>query len=959
VTSQADIWTLFVGDGLAVSTALAGTVAQLTPDVPEPADVALLDRLSQQAFSVAAQALLVGASDVGLLALSIEKVMNAVARSELNPALAIPLLASGTETLRQAFETLANPDESGARIEGKHVEAARFELDTLLPLPGGGRPDAGQDDGYDVAASALTRHNRETDVPGGARSRRETEVPGGARSKRETEVPFALETGSGSSLAPRLPAVPPPATLAPVLGTGAGARADANGERWQPTVDSDMVELFFDEVRERLDDLAVKLLEIEGRPGDENLVTDIFRDLHTVKGSSAMVGLEPMNRLAHAAEDLVGQVRDRTRTIDSAAIDALLACLDGLRSIADAARAGQGIAIDTAPLIDRLRNPNAAVASQPSGTLPPAPVSAPAERTVKQTIRVDFDKLDRLMNLVGELVLGRDGLRGAVRSVSAIADELGTDRAIAQRARSGLGARSIALASSTFGDELRRVERVLAEISAELDASSEQIDSVSGELREQVMKLRMVPIGGIFRKHHRTVRDLGHSTGKQISLDIAGEDTELDKLLVESLDEPLMHLIRNAVDHGIEPPQAREAAGKPAQGSIRLCARHQGNQVVVEIADDGRGMDPDRLKARAVERGLLSAAEAVQLEPPEVLELIFKPGFSTAEAVSELSGRGVGMDVVRQTIMTKLKGTIDIESSPGLGSTFTLRMPLTLAIIQVLLVRAGGEIFAIPLDAIVRTLSRRGSDIGKVGTQEVIEVQGRQVALISIARVLELRATAVSADEPLHVILTEVGGELFGLVCDALVEKKEIVIKPLGALLEGTPCAAGATLLGDRPALILDVPALVRRAQQHQGGAFAVTGSSMSGTSAGTSERPRILLVEDSDTVRESLRRLLVAAGYQVAVARDGLEGLEMAKREHFDLVSTDVMMPRMDGYELTRALRDLDQYRDVPIVMVTSRGERIDRIRGFDAGVDEYITKPHDRHQLVRAVRKLLGETP
>jgi len=936
MTLQADIWSLFIGDGLAVSTALAGTVAQLVPDVPGEAEVALLARLSQQAFSVAAQALLVGATDVGLLALSIEKVMNAVARRELNPALAIPLLASGTETLRQAFETLANPDESGARIEGTHVEAARFELDTLLPIPGVGPGEASGNGGYDVAASALGRRSRVTEVPDSARSRRETEVP---FDMMEEPAPPALAV--------------PPAPTPPAL----AARGDAPsvaGEVWKPTVDQDMIELFFDEVRERLDDLAVKLLEIEGRPGDGNLVTDIFRDLHTVKGSSAMVGLEPMNRLAHAAEDLVGQVRDRTRTIDSAAIDALLACLDGLRAIADAARAGHLIAVDTASLIVRLRNPNAAPPSAPAGELPSAPISAPAERTIKQTIRVDFDKLDRLMNLVGELVLGRDGLRGAVRSVAAIADELGTDRAIAQRARVGGSLRARAVSSSAFGDELRRVERVLAEISAELDASSEQIDSVSSELREQVMKLRMVPIGGIFRKHHRTIRDLGHATGKDIHLELDGEDTELDKLLVESLDEPLMHLIRNAVDHGIEPPPAREAAGKSRQGTVTLRARHQGNQVVVEVGDDGRGMDPAKLKARAVERQLLGASEAAQMEAQEALELIFKPGFSTAETVSDLSGRGVGMDVVRQTIMSKLKGTIDIDSGPGRGTTFRLRMPLTLAIIQVLLTRAGGEVFAIPLDAIVRTLTRRGSDIAKVGTREVVEVQGRQVALISIARVLELRPTATIADEPLHIILTDVGGELFGLVCDALVEKKEIVIKPLGPLLEGTPCTAGATLLGDRPALILDVPALVRRAQQQHGGSFTALSAD---TSAGG--RAHVLLVDDSDTVRESLRRLLVSAGYQVTVARDGLEGLELAKRDRFDLISTDVMMPRMDGYELTRALRELEQYRDVPIVMVTSRGERIDRIRGFDAGVDEYITKPHDRHQLVRAVRKLLGESP
>ena len=463
------------------------------------------------------------------------------------------------------------------------------------------------------------------------------------------------------------------------------------------------------------------------------------------------------------------------------------------------------------------------------------------------------------------------------------------------------------------------------------------------------MRLRMVPIGGVFRKHVRTVRDLAASLGKRARLDLTGEDTELDKLLVEALDEPLMHLVRNAVDHGLEAPGAREAAGKAAEGVIRISASHRGNQVVIRVADDGRGMTPDRLKDRARERGIATEAELAAMDDRAALELIFRPGFSTAAQVSEVSGRGVGMDVVRQTIVSRLKGVIDIDSAPGAGSTFTLRLPLTLAIIQVLLARAGGEVFAIPLDAVVRTLVVRPSDIRRVADREVLEVRGRHVALIRLAHVLEL-GDDEPADEQLHIVLTEQGGETYGLACDHLVGKKEIVIKSLGELLAAVPCAAGATLLGERCALILDVPAVVQRALRQPARPLAPPGAAPT-VAAGF----EVLIVEDSDIVRESLRRLLAEAGYQVTVAPDGRAALELCKARRFDLVSTDVMMPRMDGYELTRALRALPAYHDVPIVMVTSRGERIDRVRGFDAGVDEYITKPHDRQLLLRAVRKHL----
>lgn len=731
---------------------------------------------------------------------------------------------------------------------------------------------------------------------------------------------------------------------------------------WIPTVDEDMVELFFEEAHVRLEGLAQKLVELERQPKNASLVRDLFRDLHTLKGSSGMVGLQAMNRLAHAAEDLVGKIRDGKRAVDRPAIDALLGALDGLRALVERAQARRPLDLDLAPLVVRLGEPatvpvlaaSAAVAT----VADVAGVTAP-----KQTLRVDFDKLDRLLNLVGELVIAKAGLAAGIGGLGSLGRELEADRRLARRAVQALGPRGRTVPAETatarplrlLAEELGRVERVFLEVGQDLDVASARLDRVSADLRDQVIKLRMIPIGATFRKHHRTVRDLALALGKRVRLELDGEDTELDKVLVEHIDDPLLHALRNAVDHGIEPAEARVAAGKAPEGTIRLHAAHRGNQVVIEVSDDGAGIDPNKLRLAALANGIAGAEELDALDDGHVLELIFRPGFTTASAVSEVSGRGVGMDVVRDTIVSRLKGVVDIASVVGRGTTLTMRLPLTLAIIQVLLARAGGEVFAIPLDVVKRTLAVRASELRLVGDRELLPTDGRQLALVRLREVLELDDTEAPGGE-LAVVIVDVFGTSYGLVCDRLLGKQEIVIKSMGSLLEGVPCAAGATVLGDRPAIILDVPAIVTRAttlRQRPAPAPPAPAPPRAGDAAVR----RILLVEDSETIRAAMQRVLESAGYAVTPAVDGAEALRLAETQRFDLISTDVIMPRMDGYELTRALRSSPRHASVPIIMVTSRGEKIDRVRGFDAGVDEYISKPHDRQDLLAAVARHLGK--
>jgi two-component system chemotaxis sensor kinase CheA len=715
---------------------------------------------------------------------------------------------------------------------------------------------------------------------------------------------------------------------------------------WRPQVDADMIEPFLEEATERIEALSQKLLRLESSPNDSELVRDIFRDLHTLKGSSGFVGLRRMNRLAHSAEDLVGQLRDGTRRVDRPVIDALLGALDGLRTILDAASRAAGevargaevrvdVAIDS--FLERLRAP----ASLPSAAPPPPPSGhAPEVAESRHTLRVDFDKLDALLNLVGELILTKGRLFASTASLGAFERELESEL---RRARSK---KKLEL------DDLDRFARVFAALASDFSDGTGALDRVANELRQQVMKLRMVPIARVFNKYGRIVRELAHSLGKQVRLELEGQETELDKVLVEQLDDPLLHLVRNAIDHGVEMPDSR--GEKPTEGVVKLSARHQGNQIVIEVRDDGAGIEPEKLRKKALEKSLADPNELAAMDEKQMLDLIFRPGFSTAARVTDLSGRGVGMDVVRATV-TRLGGSIELASRPGEGTTFTLKLPLTLAILPVLMVRAAGEELALPLDVVVRSLHVKREELAKLYDRNLLFLDGEQIPVVWLSQALELDAAQVDSEE-MPLLLVRVDGELYGLIVERLLGKREAVQKTLGELLHEVPCTGGATLIDDRVALVLDVAQVVQRGLQRPA-VRPVEKPTISVSKEGA-HRKRVLLAEDSEVVRETLRRLFETHGCEVIAARDGAEALELAERDAlgFDLVSTDVLMPRLDGYELTRALRAHPRHKDVPIVMVTSRSAEIDRVRGFDAGVDDYLTKPLDGGELLRAIDRLLS---
>lgn len=864
----------------------------------------------------------------------------AVGGSGLAPA--VRELASGLQVLASSASLVGVAEIAGTAAAAARV-AAEIQAGHLAPAGGPGAALAETIDRLSDSILFLSRPDKS-----GAR------LEGSALPSLQERL---------EALVPLRRSVPPPAAAPTSFGE--------DDTSWVPQVDEDMIDPFIDECTERLEGLAGKLLALEESPHDASLVNEIFRDLHTVKGSSGFVGLRRMNRLAHAAEDLVGKVRQGTQAPDRGVVDALLGALDGLRAILERAvrRAPIDVPIDDA--IARLRAPGAAGRPAPRAeertSVPPAAAGearGPAAAGGK-ALRVDFAKLDLLMNLVGELVLGKARVHTGLQNLEGLAREIEAQRRSARRASQPGATTDKRHELRELADELGRVKRVFEELGHELDDAATRIDFVSGELRDQVMKLRMVPIGRVFTKYRRTVRELALGLGKKVQLHVEGAETELDKVLVEELDEPLTHLVRNAIDHGLELPDVRKQAGKPEVGTLTLRASSRGNQIIVSVEEDGAGIDPARVKRKAVEKGILSEAEAEDLDERRALELIFRPGFSTAAAVTDMSGRGVGMDAVRETV-SRLKGTIEVRSEIGQGTRVILRLPLTLAIIKVLLVRAGGEVFALPIDVVSRTIAAPRDAVRALANRTVLHDRERDIPLVDLREVLGL-GQGPEDDGTVHVALAEIAGETYGLVCDMLLGQQEIVIKSMGDVLQEVPGAAGATLLGDRCVIILDIPAIVAMARgvsPSSRGSIPPGGAGVGrigGPEApgAASAAPEVLLVEDSDTIREGMKRLLEQAGYRVTEARDGAEGfaLAMAHKPPFALVSTDVMMPNVDGYELTRRLRETREYHEVPIVMVTSRAEKIDRIRGFDVGVDEYIVKPLDRSELLRAVRKFLGQ--
>jgi chemotaxis protein histidine kinase CheA len=773
--------------------------------------------------------------------------------------------------------------------------------------------------------------------------------------------------------------------------------------------DPELLATFRAEVEERLASLSAGLLQLESNGSPRQLIAALFRDAHTVKGSARMMGLTAVLQTAHAAEDLLGALRDGRFQVRRDYVDLLLATVDGIsRSIASKPTAAVdeyltelvgalrgALEGDDPVTIPRMSQPlpsppaaepvaapagrkrtvivpapptlpaPAALHSQLSLTVPaPAPsaaVSAPValvdgggERAV-DSVRVTSQRVYDLLDVVGEAELdARRVEKNAERVIALATDQKHWLRAL----RDAVAASG----SSLPGDVEAAVYHVMS-VTDQMQLSGHQlrelVEDSRGRLalvRDGAMGLAMVPVRRVVAAFPRLIRDVASSTGKDVRLVLVGEDVELDKKVLDGVADALKHLVINAVDHGCETPDVRGGLDKPPRATVTVSAKAAGGTVVLEVSDDGRGIDEDKVRATAIERGLLPVGST--LAGAQLFQLLFLASFSTSPTVTSTSGRGVGLDVVK-TAVDDLGGTIDVFSELGSGSRFVLTLPITLGVLRCLIARVGNERYAVPVPAVIESVSLRDVAVDNVAGVPVVIRHGVAVPLLDLGAALGVEGDR----EPRAALVVRNGGasDLIAWSVDRLEGELELVVKDLGSFVGRLPLVTGATIDGDGSVVcLIDLREISVRAggTGHVGGSIHHgIGSAVEPSVPVVGRKARILVVEDSVGVRELERVILESAGYDVVTAVDGLDGIARLRAEPADLVLSDVEMPGMDGFTLTRTIRRTRGWEQVPVVIMTSRGDESDRRAGLEAGASAYLLKSDfDQTELVDTVRRLVG---
>jgi len=740
-----------------------------------------------------------------------------------------------------------------------------------------------------------------------------------------------------------------------------------------------MLDLFKAELESQSEALTTGLLALERDPVAADHLEASMRAAHSLKGAARIIDLTPAVEVAHAMEEcLVAAQRGRIR-LRRDHIDALLRGVDLLVAIAlstdpEAPRVKSDIAEFQRALESAVARTEEAVgipapvaaapaqAPDPSATLQPPPIQAEPGASPaggERMVRVTADSLNRLLGLAGESLMEARRLRPFNDSLLQL-KRLQADAARAfDNLRAALPANAeerTRLAFEEAQEQLLASHTFLAARLKEMDLIDRRATDLANRLYGETLESRMRPFEDGVRHFSRTVRDLGRSLGKQVRLEIIGGSTSIDRDILEQLEAPLGHLLRNAVDHGIEPPEERIAAGKPAEAVVRVEAWHKAGLLQIVVADDGRGIDLERLRAAVLARNLATPETAADLSEAELLEFLFLPGFSMKADVSHISGRGVGLDAV-QAMARQVRGLAGVASQLGLGTQFQLQLPLTLSVIRTLLVEVEGEPYAFPLAGIVRTLALARDEIELLEGRPHFRFENRQLGLLTTHEVLGRGEPQLQAED-LPVVVVGGRDDMYGLIVDRFLGERELVVRPLDPRLGKVKDISAAALMEDgSPVLILDCADLVRSAEK-----LAAAGGLRTleprGASVGALRRKRILVVDDSLTVRELERKLLDHHGYEVEVAVDGMDGWNAVRSDAFDLIVTDIDMPRMDGIELVTLIKKDARLRSLPVMIVSYKDREEDRVRGLDAGADYYLTKGsfHDE-TLFNAVRDLIGE--
>jgi two-component system sensor histidine kinase and response regulator WspE len=771
-----------------------------------------------------------------------------------------------------------------------------------------------------------------------------------------------LTDALGQLAQPVLPSSPPAAKP---------QAAPAPPVEFVPLADSSLLELFREEVRAHGATLTSGLLELEREPGNPQRVEPLMRAAHSLKGAARIVGLDPAVQLAHEMEDAFVAAQAGRARIGPAEIDVLLRGADLLALLGEedlarwaatrheeVARLRPALAAivrgEAAPAAVKTSAPPPPAVAQPS---PPAPEAGPPAEPAESVVRVTAHSLNRLMGLAGESLVQARWLQPfttALLRLKKHQDHLAAQLdALAQGLAAGPPAEALAGAVAEARRQAARCRQVLAERIGEFEDHAAEAEGLNSRLYREVIVSRMRPFGDGAGGFPRLVRDTARRLSKQARLEVVGPATEVDRDILEKLEAPLTHLLRNAVDHGLEPPEVRAAAGKSAEGIVRVEARHRAGMLAIAVGDDGAGIDVERIRRKVVERRQATAEMAARMSEAELLEFLFLPGFSTAGQVTEVSGRGVGLDVVRDTVR-KVGGSVQVTTRPGQGTTFHLLLPITLSVLRAVLVDVAGEPYAFPHNRIDRLLRVPRTEVRSLEHRQFVTVDGRNVGLVLAAQLLEMPAAPPEGDELPVLLLSDATGT-YGLIVEAFRGEQDLVVRPLDVRLGKVPNVSAAAVLDDgSPVLIADVEDLVRSMDQYiQSGTLRRCDREAARPEA----KKRVLVVDDSITVREVQRQILRTHGYEVEVAVDGQDGWNKVRAGPFDLVISDIDMPRVTGLEFVRRIREDPALREVPVIVVSYKDRDEDRLRGLEAGANYYLTKSsfHD-HTFLDAVAALIG---
>ncbi|MGU9850872.1 response regulator [Pseudomonas koreensis] len=751
--------------------------------------------------------------------------------------------------------------------------------------------------------------------------------------------------------------------------------------------DASLLELFSLEAEAQTQVLSSGLLALERNPTQADYLESCMRAAHSLKGAARIVGIDSGVSVAHVMEDCLVSAQEGRLLLRPEHIDALLQGTDLLMRIATPANAPQAPDIEAyVALMGRLLDPSAApaVAPPPMAELqmqapPPAPIESPApsietpletsdpaprknKRTTEggeRVLRVTAERLNSLLDLSSKSLVETQRLKPHLATMQRLKRMQNNGLRALESLNVHLKEHALSLEAQEALEDARRLlaesQQLLAEKNAELDEFAWQASQRAQVLYDTALACRMRPFADVLTGQVRMVRDLGRSLGKQVRLEIEGEKTQVDRDVLEKLEAPLTHLLRNAVDHGIETPEQRLLKGKSEEGLIRLRASHQAGLLVLELSDDGNGVDLEKVRRSIVERQLSPAETAAQLSEEELLTFLFLPGFSLRDTVTEVSGRGVGLDAV-QHMVRQLRGAVVLEQTAGEGSRFHLEVPLTLSVVRSLVVEVGEEAYAFPLAHIERMCDLEPQDIVQIEGRQHFWHEGRHVGLVAASQLLN-RPASQSSGETLKVVVIRERDAVYGVAVERFVGERTLVVLPLDERLgKVQDISAGALLDDGSVVLIVDVEDMLRSVDK-----LLNTGRleriARHGNQAAEVARKRILVVDDSLTVRELQRKLLLNRGYDVAVAVDGMDGWNALRSEDFDLLITDIDMPRMDGIELVTLLRRDNRLQSLPVMVVSYKDREEDRRRGLDAGADYYLAKAsfHD-DALLDAVVELIG---